>query len=404
MKPDKMHLQPPVGTPVFLRDILRSLLASYENGRLLKKISRVFSELTGMKYNYFVSSGRDALYIILEALKTINKRREIIIPAYTCPSVALTANKAGLKVILSDISIKTLNMDRELLEKIITDSCLCVVPAHMFGFPCDMPEIVRIAKNLGVFVVEDCAQALGASYAGQMVGSFGDFGFFSLGLGKNITTGQGGIIATNSMDNASIIEKILANKKRNTLGGVFSNLSKVTAYSFFIRPQVFYFLDRFMIDSPEATLNPTPQTGLFSNFQCALGLYGLMRLKDITEKRRLNAEYLTRHLNAGNSLSVPLPPAKGRAVYLRLPILLDDKEKREKIFKNLYRKGIKCGILYERPLDFLQIEYEISKSVQDVAEKVRRRVLALPTHHFLTKKSLDKMIQTIHDSVGVSKR
>ena len=198
---------------------------------------------------FFVSSGKAALTLILNALKTLNQRQEALIPAYTCFSVPSAIVKAGLKVSLCDIDSQTFDFDYKLLEKAINKNTLCVIPNHLFGIPADMDKINSICKDKDIFVIEDAAQAMGGSYKGSKLGTIGDVGFFSLGRGKNITCGSGGIIVTNSDTIAHAIEKEYAQFDKPSAMEQIINFCKAILMSLLFTPlyigfhQVCHFLN-----------------------------------------------------------------------------------------------------------------------------------------------------------------
>jgi len=152
-----------------------------------------FARWLSVEQVWVVSSGRAALCLILRALAERSSRREVIVPDYTCPTVPLAVARAGLQVRLCDVDPATGNLDPRRLAQAVGDETLAVVPVHMHGIPCDMRAILAVARQHGVFVVEDCAQAAGATLDGRKVGTFGDAAFFSLGWGKGFTAYEGGI-------------------------------------------------------------------------------------------------------------------------------------------------------------------------------------------------------------------
>src|SRR5574337_612708 len=175
-------LTPSAGTPVSLSDISQGFLSSLNQSTTT--FESVIKSYTNKKYCYFTNSGTTAFYIILKALKTISTKTEVILPAYTAPSLILPIKKAGLKPVLCDISLKTFNMDIQSMNKCINENTLCFVPVHMFGLPIDMESIVTISQQ-PLFVVEDAASSLGTTIDNRPAGIFGDIGFYSFNRGKN---------------------------------------------------------------------------------------------------------------------------------------------------------------------------------------------------------------------------
>ncbi|MBI4007858.1 MAG: aminotransferase class V-fold PLP-dependent enzyme, partial [Planctomycetes bacterium] len=168
----------------------------------------------GAKYCYLVSSGTAALYIILRSLKLDTPRNEVIIPAYTCPSVAAAIVKAGLKIRLCDVNKNNFNYDIESLKNIISSDTLCIVTVHLFGIYTDVQALKDLCVQKNIYLIEDAAQGFG-NYVenpdgNKMLGTLGDVGFYSFGRGKPLNLMHGGAIVTNSEKIANKIKWVYA--------------------------------------------------------------------------------------------------------------------------------------------------------------------------------------------------
>ncbi|QXZ08817.1 DegT/DnrJ/EryC1/StrS family aminotransferase [Comamonas sp. Y33R10-2] len=142
-------------------------------------------------------SGTSALMVALRSLKQLRpERSEVIVPAYTCPLVALAIAQCGLQMRLCDLRVDALDMDADCLHLLCSDKTLAVLPTHLCGRVADVDAAVQCARAVGAYVIEDAAQALGASCEGQSVGLKGDVGFFSLAVGKGLSTYEGGVLIT----------------------------------------------------------------------------------------------------------------------------------------------------------------------------------------------------------------
>ena len=140
-------------------------------------------------------SGTSALMVALRALKTLKPGRvEVIAPAYTCPLVALAIAQCGLQLRLCDLRADALDMDPARLQQLCSDKTLAVLPTHLCGRVADVDTALRCARAVGAYVIEDAAQALGACVDGASVGIKGDVGFFSLAVGKGLSTFEGGVL------------------------------------------------------------------------------------------------------------------------------------------------------------------------------------------------------------------
>jgi dTDP-4-amino-4,6-dideoxygalactose transaminase len=140
------------------------------------------------------SSGTAAIMVALTALKRLSNRRSVIIPAYTCPFVPLAIIRCGLIPIICDTQKHYFDFCLESLKAICNEDTLAIIPTHLGGRVADLGGIMEIAKQCNAYVVEDAAQALGARWQGQLVGTIGDIGCFSLGLGKGLTIFSGGAV------------------------------------------------------------------------------------------------------------------------------------------------------------------------------------------------------------------
>lgn len=182
------------------------------------------------------SSGTAALIIALNCLKRRSDRREVIVPAYTCPLVALAVKQAGLELKLCDLSKNSYDMDASALARLAGKDTLCVIPTHMAGLPADLTTTLKLAKDVGAYVVEDAAQALGAVWNGKYVGTVGDIGVFSLTCGKGLTIGEGGVLVANDAD---LRAALLESRAELVTAKAFDELAKIfflVGYTLFYNP------------------------------------------------------------------------------------------------------------------------------------------------------------------------
>jgi len=135
--------------------------------------------------------------MILETLKENDNRSQVIVPGYTCYSVAAAIKRAGLKVKLVDFESGGFEYNNDKLAEATTSDTLAILLVYPFGLSANINKISKLAKEKGVFQIEDAAQAMGVITNGKYAGTIGDVGFYSLGKGKPITAMKGGLIATN---------------------------------------------------------------------------------------------------------------------------------------------------------------------------------------------------------------
>lgn len=172
-----------------------------------KAFENAFAEYCNVKHCVGVGNGLDALMLALRALE-IGHDDEVIVPSNTFIATVLAITYVGARPVLVEPNIKTFNMDPDKIQSAITKKTKAIMPVHLYGQPCDMDAIMRIAAKYHLYVVEDCAQAHGALYKGKKIGSFGHVACFSFYPGKNLgALGDAGAVISND---EKIIEKIRA--------------------------------------------------------------------------------------------------------------------------------------------------------------------------------------------------
>ncbi len=174
-------------------------------GDHLRKFEADFKAYIGANYAFAVDNATNALRLAAILCK-FQDGDEVILPGYTFSATAIPFGMTGVKLVFADIDPKRWTIDPKDIEKKITPHTKAIIAVHLLGMPADMPTIMEIAKKHNLRVIEDCAQAPGASIDGKKVGSFGDFGCFSFHGAKNITTlGEGGAITVKSDEDAALL-------------------------------------------------------------------------------------------------------------------------------------------------------------------------------------------------------
>ena len=175
-------------------------------GKFIEEFEGGFARYCGVKYGVTTSNGTVALHLALKALG-ITKDDEVIVPDLTFIATANAVTYCNAIPIFVDSHPEYWCIDPEKVEKKITNKTKAIIPVHLYGHPCDMDAIMDIAKDHGLFVIEDAAEAHGAEYKGRKVGSFGDVSCFSFYGNKILTTGEGGVCLT---DNEELRENMRA--------------------------------------------------------------------------------------------------------------------------------------------------------------------------------------------------
>ena len=421
---------PPIAFPVETSDFFNVLKYLY-SGNALTAFEKRFAKVLNLSHCVATSSGRAALTLALMALKEIAPgKRDVIIPAYTCPTVPLSVARAGLKVKLCDISSDTLNMDVLSLGQLIDENTLCVVVAHMFGFPCDMERILKIVSANDIFLIEDVAQAAGAKWKGRMLGAFGNLSCFSLGRGKSLTTYEGGILCINKVPQCtgtalewnnfasqggrvkgreiSILgfdtqatQPALLNPRAGRILNSAGTFVKLLSMSFLQGSHAWWFMSKLPLGFEQQYHSIDFKIGGLSNWQAAFGLSVLERLNSINAVRTSNGKILTQRLQDLKAITIPQALADAEAVYLRLPVIVKDKQLREKIYRRLHKAGIGVSKMYVSSLNRYDYLADIVPGGDyPVAEYVADRIIALPTHPLVSKEDLELIVDIFRKAVN----
>ena len=373
---------PPAAAPISPADLLRGLVTHRSLGHLENDLKAFF----GVRHLFLVSSGKAALVVILQALRTLSSRREVLIPAYTCFSVPSAIVRAGLQVALCDIDADTLDFDPHQIESALTEATLCVVPTHLFGGPSDVGRIAALATSRGAFVVEDAAQAMGGRASdGQWLGTQGDVGFFSLGRGKNITCGSGGIILTQSDQIAAAIRPVHAGLQSESAWDGLRAWFEALAILFFLHPTVYSIPARLpFLRLGETRFDSDFPIKKMGGAKARFLVHWNARLQQHNEARQRNAMEMTKHLAEYYVATREwLTPA------LRLPLLLPDRAAKEALCAS--PDAIRAGIRPMYPAAIHQID-ELAGTFQGrdfpAARSVAEHLVTLPTHPYVTPNDL----------------
>lgn len=202
----------PITRPFIGDEELEALRAPLESGWLVQgpevaKFEDSFSRFTGAKHSAATSSCTTALHLAVAALG-LKSGDEVIVPAFTWVATPNVVEYMGATPIFCDINLATFNIDPDAIEHLVTSRTVGIIPVHLFGLSADMDPILAVARRHGLWVVEDAACGLGASYRDRHVGTLGDVGCFSFHPRKSITTGEGGMVTTASPETDSKVRSL----------------------------------------------------------------------------------------------------------------------------------------------------------------------------------------------------
>jgi perosamine synthetase len=283
-------------------------------GAFLDRFEAGFSDFVGGRYGIAVTSGTSALHLALAVLG-VGPGDEVIVPDFTMIACVNAVLYTGAKPVLADIDPKTLTLSPVDVERRITRRTKVIMPVHVYGHPADMDPILKTARDAGASVVEDAAEAHGALYRGQPVGSIGDLGCFSFYANKLITTGEGGMIVTNS--------RSLADRAR-----------KLRDLSYAGRQRDYHH------DAMGFNYRMT-------NLQAAVGVAQLAKIRSFVAHRRRCAQEYSRLLGGIDGLKLPYEAPWAKSVYWMYNVLIEAGEsERRRIMQELIRCGIETRVCF----------------------------------------------------------
>ena len=287
--------------PVFAEDeiaaaaaVLRSGRVNYWTGEQSQEFEREFARFVGVKYAVALANGTAALELALHALD-IAPGDEVVVPCKTFIASASCVVRIGAVPVVADIDLDSQNITAASIEAVLTERTKAVIAVHLAGWPCEMDEILTLAKERGLAVVEDCAQSVGARYRGRATGAMGDIGAFSFCQDKIITTGgEGGMLVT---DTRELWEKAWSCKDHG----------KSYAATFEREHQPGF---RWLHESFGSNWRIT-------EMQAAIGRLQLRKLPQWLAVRRRNAGLLSQCLSAIPGLRLAIPPGHSEHAYYK---------------------------------------------------------------------------------------
>lgn len=364
--------------------------ANYIMGKDVIEFEKEFAEYIGVKHAISVGNGTDALVLALMAAG-IGKGDEVITTPFTFFSTAESISLVGATPVFVDVEKKTYNIDPLKIEEKITEKTKAIMPVHIFGQAAKMDEIMVIAEKYNLKVIEDAAQAVGAEYKGEKVGSIGDVGCFSFFPTKNLgCAGDGGIITT-SDDNIAIIARALrthgsgenGQKAYNLLNKISEDIKTSEGHDDTVYNPLKYY--NYLIG-----FNTRLDT-----IQAAILRVKLSNIDDWNKKRRINARQYDEQLK-DTALTLPVSIPESKSVYNMYVV---QTENREEIINKLKEKGISTGVYYPVPIH-LQKAYEnlgYKEGDLPVAEYLSHRTFAIPVFPELSMEQKEYIIKMIKE-------
>lgn len=341
-----------------IKDILEN--GSFIGGSYLSSFEKEFAKYCSVKHCVGVANGTDALEVGIEALN-LKKGSEIIVPANSFISSGEAVTRQGHKVIFADINLDNYTLDIDDIKKRITKNTSAIMAVHLYGHPCDMHAIKKIAKEHNLKIIEDCAQAHGAEFEGERIGSIGDIGCFSFYPGKNLGAyGDGGAIVTNDDE--------IAKKSR-----MIANHGRIAKYDHIFEGR----------------------NSRLDSIQAAVLLCKLKYIEEWTDRRIKIADRYLNEIKNENHITLPKRSNNVRCVY-HLFVLRN--KKRDKFIEYLNANDISSGIHYPIALPKLEAFKYLNQHIEHMnANNEDKNLVSIPMGEHLTDDEVGHIIQKIND-------
>lgn len=325
------------------------------NGRFVNEFEEKFAEFCGTRYALSCSNGTVSLHLCLMGLG-IGPGDEVIMPALTYIATANSVKYCGATPVFIDSEYGSFNIDPNKIEEKITEKTKAIMPVHLYGLPADMDAINEIAKRHHLYVIEDAAEAHGATYKEKKVGALGDIGSFSFFGNKVITSGEGGMVTTNSEE----LYKRIKLLKGQGVSPEKRYWHTIVGYNY-----------------------------RMTNMQAAVGLAQLENIDWHMSQRAKVAKLYEKHLKGTEELfRMQAVPENCKSVYWMNNVILSDgiKKTRDAVMEQMERCNIEMRPVFY-PMHIMPPYYDKELSVP-VAEKIAERGISLPSHALLSEEDI----------------
>lgn len=340
--------------------------SAFIGGKYVREFEEKFADYMSAKHCIGVANGTDALEIAIEALK-LPKGTEIIVPGNSFIASSEAVTRSGHRVVFADVDPDCYTLRAESVSEKLNENTSAIIAVHLYGHPCDMDPLLKLAEENNLRVIEDCAQAHGAQYKGRMVGTIGDVGTFSFYPGKNLGAyGDGGAVVTNDDNLAVMIRKI-------------SNHGRIAKYDHDFEGR----------------------NSRLDGLQAAILSVKLKHLKEWTEHRVKAAESYLTNLKQIPQIVLPHKETWAKHVYhlfvIRTPL-------RDQLLSFLKERGVETGIHYPTALPKLPAySYTGQSDEQFFVNNIDEKLLSLPIGEHLTESDIMFVVSAINEffiSVG----
>ncbi len=369
-------MQIPLSKPDITRAEIKAVTDTLTTSKLslgpkLPEFEKALADFVGVKYAVAVNSGTSALHLIVRALG-IGPGDEVITTPFSFIASSNCILYEGATPVFVDIDPKTLNIDVTKIEANITKKTKAILAVDVFSHPADWDVLKKIAKKHKLLVIEDSAESLGSTYYGKKCGNFGDAAILAFYPNKQITTGEGGAVLTNSKKIADFCRSA-ANQGRQVKNGKWLE---------HVRLGYNYRLDE---------------------MSSSMGIVQMERIKEILKKRKRVAEAYNKKLENSTALQIPhISPESTLSWFVYVIILAPGLAgKRDLVIKKMAGRGIHCSN-YFKPIHlqpFFKKQFGYKPGRYPITENISNRTIALPFFNDLTEKEIDYVVENLKEII-----
>jgi CDP-6-deoxy-D-xylo-4-hexulose-3-dehydrase len=356
-------------------------------GKQVKEFEAQFSRMFSSDHGVTSNSGSSANLLAIAALANKNYTSglrpgdEVIVPAVCWSTTVWPLIQHGLIPVIVDVDIETLNIDCDAVERVIGPKTKAIMPVHVYGNPCDMDRLVQICKDNNLFLIEDCCEALGASYKNKSVGTFGDVGTFSFYFSHHISTLEGGITLTSDKQ---LNELMIINRAHGWVRDL---------------PDPSFYTEKYPEIDPRFLFVDTGYNLRITEMQGAFGLVQLNKLNAFVDKRRYVTERYEQALAKNARISGQIRNSNGNSSCFGFALIANSNNDRNELEKYLTAKGIEsrpiiCGNIARQPA-LKNYEHRVCGDLKN-ADLVMDRGLSIGNHQHLD----DDAIEYVSDSIA----
>lgn len=365
----KVHLSSPDITSKEIEMVLKVINGrTLSMGPMVTRFEEMLADYLGVKNAVAVNSGTSGLHLAVRALG-IGKNDEVITTPFSFIASSNCLIYEQALPVFVDIDPLTLNLDVNLIEEKITARTKAILPVHVFGHPANMDRVLKIAQRYGLAIIEDACEALGARYQDKMAGSEGDVSVFAFYPNKQITTGEGGIIATNDGQVASLCRS-MRNQGRGHAGTWLEH--QVLGYNY-----------------------------RMSELSAALGVAQMERIDEILEKRRMVATAYNTRLSYVNGVKLPYVAPDVQMSWFVYVVRFDADIDRNRIMHDMQSHGVDCRP-YFQPIHLQPLYRDLfgyREGDLPICEYEAKQTLALPFFSNLSINQIDYVVETLQKAI-----